>query len=346
MTRQENEALAKRVSHFYERIGGSENQLALKLTTKHFKEEGITRQRINGIIKRYKERGTADYLKIPGRPSKRSVESVKKQIDKEPGISVRNGALKTKMPYSTYQFIKRKKLGVRAYVKQTVPKYAGNQVARAQKACRALYRKTKVFVMDDETYVPIDPTQVPCKEYFHAVDKKSVPDNIHFKSKQKFAKRYLVWQALDQMGNVSEPYVSNGSINGQVYLEECLKKRLLPFIEKHHKKSDVIFWPDMATAHYHNDVTKWLKAQNVEFVKRDSNAPNCPQVRPIERFWAECKKIYKSRRKQPKTLTGFKRIWKNISETIAERSGKNLMRGLKTKLKAVGHGGVLAPYKL
>ncbi len=81
MTRQENETLAKRVSHFDERIGGSENQLALKLTTEHLKEEGITRQRINGIIKRNKERGTADYLKIPGRPSKKSVESVKELIE-------------------------------------------------------------------------------------------------------------------------------------------------------------------------------------------------------------------------------------------------------------------------
>jgi len=89
-----------------------------------------------------------------------------------------------------------------------------------------------------------------------------------------------------------------------------------------------------------------LEVQNVEFVKRDKNAPNCPQVRPIERFWAECKKIYKSRQKQPKTLTGFKRIWNKISKIIAEKSGKNLMRGLKAKLKAVGQGGVLAPYKL
>jgi hypothetical protein len=58
---------------------------AIKLITKHFKE-GITRQRINRIIKHYKERGTADYLKIAGRPSKRSVKFVKKLIDKEPGI--------------------------------------------------------------------------------------------------------------------------------------------------------------------------------------------------------------------------------------------------------------------
>ncbi len=53
--------------------------------------------------------------------------------------------------------------------------------------------------MDDETYVPIDPTQVLCKEYYHAVDKKSVPNKVRFKYKQKFTKRYLVWQTMDQM---------------------------------------------------------------------------------------------------------------------------------------------------
>jgi hypothetical protein len=79
MTRRENEILAKRVSHF-ERIFGSEKQLAFKLTTEHLKE-GITRHRINGIIKPYEERGTADYLKIPGRPLKRPVESMKELIE-------------------------------------------------------------------------------------------------------------------------------------------------------------------------------------------------------------------------------------------------------------------------
>ncbi len=80
MTRQENEALAKRVSHFYERIGGSENQVALKLTTKHFKKEGITRQRINGIIKSYKERGTANYLKIGGKNLMRGLKTKLKAV--------------------------------------------------------------------------------------------------------------------------------------------------------------------------------------------------------------------------------------------------------------------------
>jgi hypothetical protein len=63
MTRQENEALAKRVSHFYERILGSENQLAFKLTIKHFKE-----------------RGTTDYLKIPGKNLMRDLKTKLKAV--------------------------------------------------------------------------------------------------------------------------------------------------------------------------------------------------------------------------------------------------------------------------
>jgi hypothetical protein len=37
--------------------------------------------------------------------------------------------------------------------------------------------------------------------YFHAINKTSVSDEHRFKPKQKFPKRFLVWQ----FGNTSEP---------------------------------------------------------------------------------------------------------------------------------------------
>ncbi len=94
----------------------------------------------------------------------------------------------------------------------------------------------------------------------------------------------LVWQAIDQFGNTSEPYISERTMNGKIYLEECLKKRLIPFLEQYHKKRKILFWPDLATCHYRQDVIQWMNCQNFEFVKRDENAPNVPQVRPIERY--------------------------------------------------------------
>ncbi len=64
--------------------------------------------------------------------------------------------------------------------------------------------------MDDETYVSIDTNQVSCKEYFHAVDKKSAPDKVRFKSKQMFTKPYLVWSSKDQMVMLANPMFLKG----------------------------------------------------------------------------------------------------------------------------------------
>ena len=47
----------------------------------------------------------------------------------------------------------------------------------------------------------------------------------------------MVWQALDQFGNVSEAYIRAGTMRSDEYLRECLEKRLIPFIEKYNKDS-------------------------------------------------------------------------------------------------------------
>jgi hypothetical protein len=135
-------------------------------------------------------------------------------------------------------------------------------------------------------------------------------------------------------------------MNEKFYLEECLKKRLIPFLEEYHKKRKIVFWPDLATCHYQKDVIQWMNCQNFEFVKKGENAPNVPQVRLIEGYWAECKKELKDRKSLPKNLNGFKRIWSNISKYVANKCAQNLMQGLKRKLRAVANGQVLEPYKL
>ena len=78
--------------------------------------------------------------------------------------------------------------------------------------------------MDDETYRPVDSSQVPGNESHNTVDDFDIEDRT--KRKLKFYDKYLVCQAIAQDGQVSE------TINIQVYLEECVKKRLVPFISK------------------------------------------------------------------------------------------------------------------
>jgi hypothetical protein len=81
-------------------------------------------------------------------------------------------------------------------------------------------------------------------------------------------------------------------IDGPIYLEQCLKRRLLPFINCHHRDSNFIFWPDLASAHYSGVAIEWM-SENLNFVGKEINPPNVPQARPIESFWGDlANKVY------------------------------------------------------
>jgi hypothetical protein len=66
-----------------------------------------------------------------------------------------------------------------------------------------------------------------------------------------------------------EPVFFKGTMNGHIYLNQCIKKVLLPVIKKYHKIEDVIFWPDKATSLYANEVTSFLHENNIDFVQKD-----------------------------------------------------------------------------
>ena len=88
---------------------------------------------------------------------------------------------------------------------------------------------------------------------------------------------------IAQDGSRSEVFVTTGTINKEIYLNECIKKRLLPFLSK--LEAPTLFWPDLAFAHNAKDTIALLNNKNVNFVSKDMNQPNVPQYRPIERYW-------------------------------------------------------------
>jgi hypothetical protein len=57
-------------------------------------------------------------------------------------------------------------------------------------------------------------------------------------------------QAIDSNGLFSKPFIFEGTMNADLYLNECLKKRLMPFIQKNYPDKNILFWSDLATAHY------------------------------------------------------------------------------------------------
>lgn len=325
------------------------------MTAAHFSMQNIDRSVIYRVIKRFEERGTTTFAKKTGRPRTETTPQLIKKIDKtlerDPNISIRNLASSMKVSRCTAQRAK-VEAGWKSRRCLNAPNTTPEQEKRIVTGATRIYKKLtpsgggKILIMDDESYFPADPNQVAGPKNFSFKPGFEVPVKCMVKPKLKFFKKYLVWQALDAAGNVSKPFICEGTINGELYLKECLQKRLVPFIDQHHARDQVLFWPDMATSHYSKDCTAWLASQNIDFVSKQENTPNFPQGRPIELFWALVKKEYAKRSRPAKNLVDFKRIYKVISERVAERSGKTLMEGTKRKLRITRDEGAFGVIKV
>jgi hypothetical protein len=102
--------------------------------------------------------------------------------------------------------------------------------------------------------------------FVHCKDFSEVSDENVFQGNDRYLKKLMVWQAIDENGMVSDPNIIEGTLNGSSYLKECLKKMLLPFIDKYHKREDVFFWADVSRVHYTNEVTDWLTSTGIDFL--------------------------------------------------------------------------------
>ncbi|CAF4392687.1 unnamed protein product [Rotaria socialis] len=72
------------------------------------------------------------------------------------------------------------------------------------------------------------------------------------------------------------------AVNQEAYFRNCIKARLIPFIQRFHTKEKVLFWPDLATNHYSHKVMDYLDDNEVQMVHKEWNPQNCPESRAIE----------------------------------------------------------------
>ena len=227
MKKIERDQLAKRVAQFYENGAQKDSKIVIK----HFKNEGFCPETIRIILKRYKEEGKTTTSSPPGRKNSQKLKNIEKKVFKilenNPETSSRNGATKLGISKTYFNKIKVHKLKIKGFKKQIIPESTKEQQERAKKNCRKLYKKLSnenfVLLMDDETYVYQDPKLVNCgPEYYHAKKREDVSIEKRTKKKKKFAPRFLIWQAIDQNGNVSEPFVTKDTMKGTNYLN-CLR---------------------------------------------------------------------------------------------------------------------------
>ena len=168
--------------------------------------------------------------------------------------------------------------------------------------------------MNDETYCVADFSRILGQEYYVAEQKGTIDENFKTTKASKYPEKYLVWQALCSCGLKSKEFVTKGYVNGDIYVNECLKKRLLPLIKMH--SMPILFWPDLASCHYGKVAKKFYQDSNINIVPKEANLPNCLELRPIEKYWAHVKRKLKTTKYKTSSIAEFQKIWRTQSKSI------------------------------
>lgn len=293
------------------------------------------------IIKRYKETLTIERKEGSGgkRKATRAQTRVKviNSIKRNPRLSDQDRAKQYGISKTAARNI-RVKAGYKSYHVIKHPNRSDKQSLVAKKRARLLYETvlTKFngcFLMDDETYVKCDYKQIPGRQYYVSKIRGNVPDKYKYVYQEKFAKKLMIRQGICSCGMKSKVFVTSSTMNSEFYIKECLQKQILPMIRSHTVL--VKFWPDLASCHYSNAAKNWFLTNNVDCIAKIFKPPNCPEIRPIEIYWAIMKRKLLKSNGGSYSVEDMRRKWNRNAATVSIELVQRLMGPIKRKTRAI-----------
>lgn len=141
----------------------------------------------------------------------------------------------------------------------------------------------------------------------------------------------LIWQALCSCGKKSRAFVTTSTLNAELYTKKCLNERLLPLINSHSVRPK--FWPDLASCHYARSTMAWYEDNQVAVITKDLNPPNCPQLRPIEKYWAIVKRSLNKTGGAANNKASMYQKWNKAAAEVTPKGVQVLMGSIKKKVR-------------
>lgn len=240
-----------------------------------------------------------------------------------------------------------KEQGLSYYKRKKTPKTSEKQEKVIKTRVRRLHDKMSMerkgcdVIMDDESYFSICDHRLSENSGFYSLDPAAAPNDVKYKQMEKFPPKIMVWVAVSPRG-ISTPFflpVSHRALTADTY-KAILSKHLLPFIRRLYPDGDYVFWPDLASCHYATSVREFLAEENIPFVEKTDNPPNCPQLRPIENFWAMWKSRVYANGWEAQTVQQLTARMKRKLKEVDMDAVQRMMEGVRRKLRKAKDSGV------
>lgn len=292
--------------------------------------------------RKIKRIGQGSLKRKPGsgrKPTVATVTNIKKlteMFNNKSGCSLKKAGKKFNCDKSCISKILKNKTNIRCFKKIKKPKRTANQMKNMRPKCRKMseFYHDLDFIMDDESYFTLSNSSLAGNDRFYTDNRDECPDDVKYKYKSKFEKKLLVWIAICPKG-MSRLYFapSKQAINEDIYINECLNKRLVPMVQElYGKNRKFVFWPDLASSHYSRATQKYLNSKKFKYVDKEINPANTPESRPIEDFWSELKRMVYENNWEATTLdqleTRIKYCYSKIDKKIFLKYSANVHKRL------------------
>jgi hypothetical protein len=170
-------------------------------------------------------------------------------------------------------------MGVHRKAKKSAPKTTARQKSVIKARLKLL---TQYFFSAKSIYKCLmdDGNEWQHHSYYESEDHPTTED-VKFICKTKFPAKVLLWLAVSESGISEQVFFKAGlAVNKEVYISKCIPEK-------------IVFWPDLASAHYAKDTLVRLEELKIEYFPKEENPPNVPQMRHMKNFRANLKrKVY------------------------------------------------------
>jgi hypothetical protein len=218
----------KIIAHFY----SEHREKGKKFTIDHFKLHNIGKSTVYRICQRVDDGQQIERVKGQGRKKSENAKKMIKELKTKVADKLNRGkrwmAKEWKLCPKNVQNIL-KEQNYKCYKPKKVGKASKEKLKEQRIRCRSLSRNVFVnrkVVIDDESYFTVDGSECNRNSFYYTQNKERTPDDIKFRSVEKYPKKVMVWLAGSEFG-LSEPYFvpSGGGVDSEKYITHCIEDK-------------------------------------------------------------------------------------------------------------------------
>jgi inhibitor of nuclear factor kappa-B kinase subunit alpha len=318
------------------------------------KNDGVTRNMVYRTIKRFLDTGSNDDRPKMGRQrtvrTPAIVKVIRERIRRNCGRSARKTARELEINRETVRKIFKDDLKLKPFKKRKVHGVSeATKKKRIERSKHILaWHAGDEMIFSDEKMFVLEQSHNSQNDRAWSVSIQDIPEDKQHVPRFQNAASIMVWGAISPRGKLPLIFIEKGvKINANYYLEEVLKKNVMPNAKSLFGDDYYCFQQDGAPSHTANITQAWCKTNLTDFLAKDEWPPSSPDCNPLDYFvWSYM--LSKLPDYKFSNLQQFKmvilKIWDAMSMEVVRAACNDFERRLKLVVKV--KGGVIPKYLL